>query len=250
MNLVNQSKEKKVKPLRIAYSADSLFGKGTHSECKESLEKSVSFLQEMGHELVEAKPSFDRRQMAYAYMKIVASSLANDMNLISQELGRKIQSHEVELSTWVLSLIGKNLSAVDLAEATYHCRLAGRELGRFFEEYDLFMTPTMAYPPTKIGQWDFTSVEKLLMNFVKTVPSKPILMKVLEQVVEEQFEYCPNTELFNMTGVPAISLPMHVGSNNLPIGTQLVAAYGREDLLLETAAQVEGREGFKTPKLD
>lgn len=235
------------KPLgkkKIAFSKDSLFGKGTHPECMQALEKSIKFCEDLGHEVIEAKPEFDAKEMTQAYMTVVAGSMTAELREVAKLLGRPIRANDMELASWVLGLIGTSLDAGDMAQAVLVSRKMSRELGRFFQTYDYFMLPTMAYPPTKIGQLDFGMKDQLLMQVLRAVPVKKLLLKALDHIVEESFEYCPNTELFNQTGSPAISLPLHLGENNLPIGIQFVSAYGREDLLLQIAKQFEDSQLF------
>lgn len=225
--------------LKIAYSFKSLYGKNTHPVCRAALENSLRVCRDLGHELVEEDLRFDRTEMVRAYMTVVASAMAFEAGEIARLVGRELTAADVEPGTWTLVLMGRSLRADELASAIQLSRRAGRELGKFFERHDLFMAPTLAYPPTVIGELDFSMTDRLLMGLLKALPSRALLMKAMDHIVEESFEKIPNTELFNQTGNPAISLPLYWDENNLPIGTQFAAAYGREDLLLRIARQLE-----------
>ena len=237
--LYTQSIEQPFKKMRIAYSFKSLYGKQTHAECKKALEHSIELCKGLGHELVEKDLAINQQEMVRAYMTIVAASMAAEMREIERQFGKVLGPNDMELPTWILVLLGRALQAGELAHAVYLSRKAGRALGQFFDQHDFFMLPTMAYPPTAIGELDFSIVKKGLMQVLKTVPHRKLLLTALDQIVEESFEKIPNTELFNQTGLPAISVPLFWGKNNLPIGTQFVSAYGREDQLLWIARELE-----------
>ena len=116
--------------------------------------------------------------------------------------------------------MGRSITAPDYIDAQH----AALELGRNVEEwyasgYDLLLTPTLGEPPVELGT--FSTPEEPILGFIRAAT------------------FVPYTPLANMTGEPAISLPLHWNADNLPIGVQLMGAYGREDLLLRVAAQLE-----------
>ena len=231
--------EKPVEKMRIAFSARSLYGKETHADCLRALEQSVKHCQALGHEVVEVDLEFSKEELVRSYLTISACAMAAEFKIADKYLGRAIRASDMELASWVLGLIGRSVSGEDLAHAINVSRTAGRVLGKFFQDYDLFMLPTMAYPPTKIGELDFSFKDRMTMQFLRMFPMKSLVLQAMKKISEESFEQCPNTELFNQTGVPAISLPLHWNSEGLPIGMQFVSAYGREDQLLQVARQLE-----------
>jgi amidase len=102
-----------------------------------------------------------------------------------------------------------------------YAQAVAREGASWWSDHDLLLTPTMALPPAEIGEIGTGDEDNPLMPIVRATP------------------YAIFTAGFNSSGQPAISLPMHWSEDGLPIGVQLVAAYGREDLLLQVAAQLE-----------
>jgi amidase len=135
-------------------------------------------------------------------------------------LGRELGPDDVEACTWALAEMGRQHTAADLFVAIEKNQLAAREAARWHEDYDLLLTPTMGEPPTRIGEYA-PDPENPIMPIVRATPIATF------------------TATLNVTGQPAISLPLHWAEDGVPIGVQLVAAYGREDLLLRVAAQLE-----------
>jgi amidase len=139
---------------------------------------------------------------------------------LGQQLGREATLDDVEPLTWAMASFSDGLAAVDYALAMQASVGFTRRLGQFWESYDLLLTPTLGGPPPLVGA-------------LEPPPDDPMAKQ------RDVAALVPFTTHFNVTGQPAISLPLHTNSSGLPIGVQLVAAYGREDLLLQIAAQLE-----------
>ena len=103
----------------------------------------------------------------------------------------------------------------------------------------MFLCPTVTYPPVQIGQLALGRAELAGLAGLRRLPLEAALRALMNKLAPEMLELTPNTQLFNQTGQPAISLPLEVSSDGLPIGVQLAAAMGREDLLIRIAAQLE-----------
>jgi amidase len=144
-------------------------------------------------------------------------------SLISLEpfLGRPFTEDDVEPGTWALAEMGKAFSGADLAVAQGRMHVMRRLMSAWWADgFDLLLTPTTAAPPPRIGELVPTD-ENPLQGLYGSMP------------------YATFTSPFNATGQPGISLPTHLTADGLPVGVQLVAAYGREDLLIRIAAQAE-----------
>ena len=228
------------KKLRIAFSFESIYGKETHPVCRSALEESVQLCEDLGHEVIEAHPQYDKQHMVESYLTIVAVCTQRELEDASLLLNKPLKASEFELLTWFLYLAGKSLKAEDLANAIGSMRGASLILGKFFQDYDLFMTPTLAHPPSPIGLMDLKVHEVVAINAAKLAPKRILMKKMLKQMAETGLERTPNTQLFNQSGSPAISLPLyHDEPSQLPIGIQFASAYGREDRLFEIAGQLE-----------
>jgi amidase len=228
-----------MKPLRIAFSSESLLGRSTHPDCRAAVEDAAALCESLGHQVEEARPRFDRKAMVRAYLTIVAAGVAHDIARAEVRVGATADPSHFEPETWMLGLIGRQTSAADLYHALESRYLAWREIAPFFETYDLLLTPTLAYPPQEIGAGALGAAERVQLRLLRTLPVAALLHRALDQLASEALEKTANTMLFNLTGQPAISLPLHWNGAGLPIGTQFVGRFGAEDTLLRFAAQLE-----------
>ena len=114
----------------------------------------------------------------------------------------------------------------------------------FLQGYDFLMTPTLAMPPARIGAMATPSLQQAALKLVLKVGAQKLLMKtgLVEQMARENLKYTPFTQLANVTGVPAMSVPLHWCDNGLPLGVQFVGGHGDEGKLLSLAAQLERAE--------
>ena len=231
--------------LRVAFTAGSLFGKGTHPEARAAVEAAARLLADLGHEVEEARPEFDRALLVRAYLTQVAAGVAGDMKDMGRWVGRKPTAGYFEPSTWFLYQIGRKLSAAELQQARDAAQAAGRSLAAFFSRYDLFVTPTLAYPPIRLGELALKPVEEAALAALRAVPAGAALRMILAKLADQSLERTPNTQLFNQTGQPAISLPLHQTPEGLPVGVQLAARYAEDALLVRVASQIEEARPWK-----
>ena len=231
--------------LRVAFTAGSLLGKETHPEAKLAVESAARLLAELGHEVEEARPEFDRERQVRAYLTQIAAGVAAEIEEMGHWVGRKPSAAYFEPSTWFLYQVGRTLSAAELQQAHESAQAAGRSLAAFFSRYDLLVTPTVAYPPVRLGELALKAVEKVALGALRAVPVGAALRAILAQLADTSLERTPNTQLFNQTGQPAISLPLHQTPEGLPIGVQLVARYAEDALLVRVASQIEEARPWK-----
>ncbi|HAA55384.1 MAG TPA: hypothetical protein DCE42_11545 [Myxococcales bacterium] len=116
---------------------------------------------------------------------------------------------------------------------------AARDVANFFEEYDMLLTSTLAEPPIEVGALALKSSERLQLAFLRALPLRSLFEKALDSLGTNALSRTPNTQLFNQTGQPAMSVPLYWNQKGLPIGVQLAAGFGREDQLFRLASQLE-----------
>lgn len=225
--------------LRIAFSTGSLFGRNTHPDCVAAVRDAAKLCQELGHELTEEAPRFDREEQVRAYLTIVAANVAVQMEEIGGLMGKTVGATDVEPSTWALAQIGQMLSAADLQKARDTMHRAGRVMGAFHERYDVFLDATLAYPPVRVGELALKPAEVAALAVLRKMPVKAVFMKLLDGLAANSLERTPNTQLFNMTGQPAMSVPLFWNAAGLPIGAQFAARFGDEATLFRLASQLE-----------
>ncbi len=225
--------------LRIAFTSESLFAETADDDCRAAVADAALLARSLGHTVEEALPTFDRAALVRAYLLVVAVGVSSDLAVAAARAGRPARAKDVEPATWLLQLIARALPASDYVAAVDLIRRTSRQVAEFFGRYDIFLTATAARPPVKLGELALTRGEKFQLGIVRAMPLRALLMKAVDEAARGPLAATPNTQLFNMTGQPAISLPLWWNAAGLPIGTQWVAPYGREDLLLRLASQLE-----------
>ncbi len=235
--------ELKQKPgkLKIAFNTRSPIGTDVHPECVRAVEDAARLLEEMGHIVEEAEPEIDGWKLAMSYMMMYFGEVATEIDKIKTVLGRKAKRTDVEPITWTLGLLGRVFTAADFVQAINEWHRAARIMGVFHEKYDVYMTPTMAYPPVRIGELDPKPAEKALMSVVNRFGLGKLLKVsgIVEQLAESSLEKVPFTQLANFTGQPAMSVPLHWTAEGLPSGVHFIGRFGDEATLFRLAAQLE-----------
>jgi amidase len=190
--------------------------------CAQAVHAMATTLQQLGHEVQVVYPEvLDEPETPLHWLQLVAANVAYALDAYGEKLGRAVVQDDVEPLTFMLATHGRTLGAPQHLATLQKAHAFGRRLCAFFEQScDLLLTPTQAAPPPRLGYLTSTAEE----------PFRALLRSA---------PYGVFTLPFNLSGQPAISLPTALTEDGLPIGTQLVAAYGREDLLLRVAAQVE-----------
>ncbi|HET9552375.1 MAG TPA: amidase [Anaeromyxobacteraceae bacterium] len=225
--------------LRVAFTDRSFFGHGTGPDAVAAVRGAAALLEELGHDVEEARPPFDRGPMVLAYLYVVAAGVAASVTEIAKLTGRKPGRATLEPETLALAAAGHAVSAAELAAALEAMRRMGREFGRFFERYDLLVTPTVAEPPPRVGALQPSAVERLGLRVAAASRSRRLLDLLFAQVGDRSFDATGFTMPFNQTGQPAMSVPLHQTAAGLPMGVQVVGRFGDEATLLRVAAQLE-----------
>ena len=186
-------------------------------DCVRAVQRTAQLLEACGHRVEEAHPdALDDASVGEHFAAVFTAAVARDLDRWGARLGLVIGPDDVEPRNWMLAEHGRAVSAVQLLAAVEHLQAHARRLALWWSGgFDLLVTPTLPIVPPALGR----------------LPREPDLAAVADL---GQF-----TAPFNVTGQPAVSLPLHTTAAGLPVGVQLVAAYGREDLLLAVAGQLE-----------
>jgi amidase len=195
----------------------------THADNVAAAEDAAKLLESLGHTVEPADlPGFDDPGLVEHFLVRWFAGTAWALDYWTRKTGQPITADDVEPLTWAIAEQGRSFSAPQLFTALEMHQRLSREIARWYESgFDLLLTPTCAEPPTRIGEYDAGPPDNPLFGIIRATPIAAF------------------TAGINMTGQPAISLPLHWNGDGLPIGVQLVAPYGREDVLLRVAAQLE-----------
>ena len=227
--------------LRIAVTTTPFLGSSVAPVCAQAVAATAKLLRDLGHEVDEAAPRIDRESFSLAFVTLLAAETSSEVEEAARRVGRRPASNDLEEGTWALALLGRALSAEALSTALRTLRLAARGIGTFFESWDLLLTPTLSRLPVRHGELQLSAGEKALTRAL--VPFKAgRLMKlggVLEKAAAKTFDFIPYTPVFNVTGQPAMSVPLFETPEGLPVGLHFVGRFGDEATLFRLAGQLE-----------
>ena len=198
--------------LRVAVNTTSALGVEVAPEAVAAAEHAATLLESLGHDIVRLDADlFDPADLGH-FLHLMASGLAAHLD---------IDPEDMEPHNRVSFAAGRALDSLAFAQSLMELQRQSRGLlARFDDDFDLLLTPTMAIEPPPVG----------LLAQVHAQPDFP----PVEIVAMAAF-----TALFNITGQPAVSLPLHVSPSGLPVGVQLVAGAFRDAQLIRVASQLE-----------
>jgi Asp-tRNA(Asn)/Glu-tRNA(Gln) amidotransferase A subunit family amidase len=205
--------------LRIAWTAKAPNGAPVERESLAVLAATVKLCADLGHRVEEADPEVDGAAIVPTFLTLATANTV--VNLASHPTaGRPARDGEVERVTWLTGQRGERVTAADYVRATQTAHRLGRQMAAFHTRYDVLLTPGLSTLPVKLGWIDMT-------------------MDDFDEYWRRVFHFSPFTVWFNITGQPAIMLPLGRSSEGLPVAVQLVAGYGDEATLFRLSAQLE-----------
>jgi Asp-tRNA(Asn)/Glu-tRNA(Gln) amidotransferase A subunit family amidase len=205
--------------LRIAYFTQGAAAE-THPDCVAAVHDAAELLDELGHEVVEAAPELDYDIIKPAFSLIVSSHAAAMLDGFKNNMATEITTDVVEPATLGWAQAGWRASAADFAGTKAIVNATTRTVAEFLTQYDVILTPTLGTPPPKLGYHDTVNLP-------------------FEEFHQRLFDFLPFTWLHNLTGLPAMSLPLYWNAAGLPIGVQVAGRYADEATLYRLAGQLE-----------
>ena len=212
--------EKPAGALRVALVQDSFNGAPVDPDVIEVVRDTARLCEVLGHQVEEARCPLSPEQLHNCATLILSSHVNADIQARCEALGREFRREDVSYVTWRMARAGAEASASEYAAAMSHIHYIGRRMGEFCDRYDVILSPTTAAPAPRLGEIDMDTED----------------LKGYMQITNR---YTAFTQLLNVTGQPAVSLPLGLSSAGLPVGVQLAAAQGGEGLLFGLAAQLE-----------
>lgn len=221
-------------PLRIAVSTASMLGERIDPTCVRAVVRAAELLERLGHRVRVARPRVDARMVVDSMLVVMATEIARTIDLAGVAGGTEPRAELFEPFNWFMARAGKELSAPRLSTAIHRLKNTARMTAPFFEDHDVFVESTVGRTPWKSGRlrpdWGEFGADQAIQG--------PAGLEGIRTVARPLFEFSPNTPLWNVTGQPSMSVPLH-WENGLPVGVQFTARYGEEALLFRLAAQLE-----------
>lgn len=212
--------------LRIGYSTQALAADHLDPECAAAVVATAALCERLGHNVEEVALPQDFMALRAACGICTSGGMASVLDAEAARRGRAIESHEVERLTWAMYQAGRRHTAPDLMRATAAVHGFGREMAVFHSRFDILLLSTLGSPAIEIG----------------ALGPNP---ESFDGYSERLFAFMPNTQPFNASGQPAITLPLAWSGAGLPIGMQFVARQGDDGLLIRLAAQLEAAQPWR-----
>ena len=233
-------KDDNKKQLKVAYTIDSPVGTPVSDDAKAAVLKTVKWLESEGHRVEERHNGIDGVRLMQDYYLMNSGEMALLARNLKNLIGRSVTSEDMEIESWLLSEAGKQVSAADYSASLASWDAAAAQMAELHQRFDLYLTPTTAFHAPEVGELTHSeeSRAKLLEGFAKS-SNGAAQQELIYDMFLPSLAYTPYTQLANLTGQPAISLPVHVTTGNLPLGVQFMAGKGQEHLLLRLAYQME-----------
>jgi amidase len=207
-------------PLRIALTTEAFDGAAIHPDCIAAAEAAATLCEQLGHHVERAAPAYDVAGLDQTYNAVFAINAAANIRLRARSLGLTLEASGFERVTWNMVEGSDRVSAPEYVQMLSRLHAISRRIQAFFQTYDVLLTPTLAEPPVELGVLDMMSEDTAAFT-------------------TRLWRYTPFTYPFNVTGQPAMSVPLAWNGDGLPIGVQFVGRYGDEATLFRLAGQLE-----------
>jgi len=224
--------------LRIGFSTASPIGTAVDPEVVAAVHATAKQLEALGHHVEEATPAVDGLALAKSFITLYLGQTAATLAAACRDGAR---ASDFELDTRALALLGDALPSGEYVHQRRKWNVYARALGEFFTRFDLYLTPTTAFPAPRIGQLATPAWQRAALKPILALGLGKALLKSgqLDKMVESNLSHTPFTQLSNLTGTPSMSCPLALSRSGLPIGMQFVAPLGEEGRLLSLATQLE-----------
>jgi amidase len=206
--------------LRIAFTTCAATGAPVDPDCVQATENAAKLCASLGHDVVEDGPKLDGQELFRTFMTIWAAGCAASIDGWAYTMRQTPTEDQFEPLTWSLYQIGTRVSASAYMLCQAVLQRVSRQIACFMANYDVVLTPTLAQPPLPLGSFSSPPLDPL-------------------EVQQRLAAFTPFTQIANITGQPAMSIPLYWTAGDLPIGTQFVARFGDEATLFRLAAQLE-----------
>lgn len=226
------------RPMKIAFSVQSPVGTPVSDEAKRAVYHTVKWLEAEGHDVEELTNGVDGLRLMENYYLMNSGEISAMILGMEKTLGRPITAQDVEIVTWVLNEAGKKVTAAEFTASLASWDKAAAQMAAFHETYDVYVTPATAFPAPKIGELTHTQKETEELMKVGGMEKSEQQSLVYEMFLKS-LTYTPFTQLANLTGQPAMSVPVHMTNDGLPLGVQFTAPKGKEHWLLRIAFTLE-----------
>jgi len=226
-------------PLRIGFTTESPIGTPVDAQAVQAVEHTAQLLSSLGHHVEEVPCPVQGIQLAEDFLLAWFCAQAHLIDTIKAQTGAG--NDQFEPDNLLMAAVGRSVSAVEFLACEARWNNHNHDLARFHAKHDLWLTPTLAAPPVPLGALDTPRPLETLSRVARGLGLAGVLRHTrdFKSTVLENLGWTPYTQLANITGRPAMSVPLHWTPDQLPLGVQFVAPLNGEGLLLQLASQLE-----------
>lgn len=225
--------------LRIGYCSESPVGLPVDPEAEASMQDAVKLLQDLGHEVIPTGQPADGRAVSSDFLLTWFCMMAQIAEMLKTEFGIPLSA--LEPDTQAMAAVGRSVSAVELLNCLSRWNDHNIQLTQYFKQYDLWLSPVLNGPPRRIGELNTPKSLQVLSQLMANLGLSGLVRRTpqFETNVLKNLAWTPYTQLANLTGRPAMSVPLYWTAEGLPMGVQFVAPLNGERRLLQLATQLE-----------
>jgi 6-aminohexanoate-cyclic-dimer hydrolase len=232
--------------LRIALMRGPGLGHGISAQSRAAVDRAAALCESLGHTVVEAEPEgVDYPGLSYALLLIFASQIGWHLGSGNPTPQHRLKRGDIEPATLAMLTIAQVLALDELTGAVVTQRKLRAAFDGFMERYDVILTPTLAAPPVRIGELALTRAEVVQCEILARLRMPALIRKAARDISAPMFDWLPYTPIFNLTGAPAMSVPLHWSDDGLPVGVQFAGRFDDEATLFQLAGQLERAQPWR-----
>lgn len=228
------------RPLKIGFTTASPVGTLVSDDAKKAVLAVVRWLEEAGHHVEEVDNGVDGKRLMDNYFLMNSGEMTSLIGKLESAYNRKLTAKDMEVESWLLHIAGQSVSAAVYSDSLAAWDVAAAKMAEFHEQFDFYVTPAAAYGAPKIGELTHSEEsERKLISEISQLNNVVDQQALIYEMFLPSLTYTPFTQLANLTGQPAISVPTHMTKEGLPLGVQFIAPKGADHTLLQIASQLE-----------
>jgi amidase len=227
--------------LRIAFVKDSYLGTTVEKDCLEGFEATVKLCHELGHDIEEMKIPVDGKTLARAFLTIICGEIMAFIEDSREIVGKDVSYRYFEPVTWATALLGSQFKASEYTAALNLIQRTGRYICDYFTKFDVLLTPTLTRLPLMTGTLQLRGIQAIALKLLGRLNAGGVIRMFvnIDELAERFFSFIQYLPVFNVTGQPAMSVPLYWNNEGLPVGMQFVGQHGDEATLYRLAGQLE-----------
>ena len=232
--------------LRIALVRGPMLGHKISDEARAAVDRAAQLCESLGHEVAEDEPSgIDYSAMSYALLLLFASQIGWHFGAGNPTPKKPVTRADLEPATQAMLTIARVVPMDELTSAAHSAGMLARHFAEFMQRYDIMLMPTLAAPPVRIGELGLKRSEELQIGVLTRIRSAVLMRKAARDISARMFDWLPYTPVFNLTGQPAMNVPLYWTEQNLPVGAQFAGRWNDEATLFALAGQLERAQPWR-----